>query len=574
MNNIITLREYLAKGAFVVPPYQRGYVWGKKPDGDKPDSVSYILNTLLQKFELTSNRTVFLQGITVTEKGQNVILIDGQQRTTFLYLLLVKCLDYQGDFSIQYDIRPESGRRLAALSPTADYSDYADAEYQDEAFFKKSICIIRQKLANILADGTRKAAFREFLLDDVRFLYIPIPESQATTVFTMMNGNREPMLQQDIIKAELLRLISLEENGSAETAWELDALRGRYAREWDKWVHWWDRQEVRSWLTIKGNQPLQELFVALDCADADGKPSFDAFVTKVLKLRTRQGAREAFDRMRRVQKRFEDAFNNSICHNYVGGIVRVLTDASKFIRWYFDNLTHPGLDLHSYYLCAFMGMSHDDIVSGKQVSRDKFNDFYDAIKADDIYNDGGRKPKAFNLLLRLNIDEDNLQERYFNFDAWANKSLEHIMAKSTVYHFDNGVCYLGNGSPYDGLITDKMTNRADMGTIPDPADPQGEPLPVTEHCIGNLVLLYDEENTKFGVKDFEEKKNIFLTGRYMPEKGDKYAEFKSRHLLHSIYKFASSDWGPSEIAANFAQTLSELRTTYKDLLTPEDEQQD
>ena len=50
---IITLRQYLEKtgenGRFVIPDYQRGYIWGQANlrDKKKEDSVNYMLNSLL-----------------------------------------------------------------------------------------------------------------------------------------------------------------------------------------------------------------------------------------------------------------------------------------------------------------------------------------------------------------------------------------------------------------------------------------------------------------------------------------------------------------------------------------------
>ena len=67
MNATITLREYLEKGkTFVIPNYQRGYVWGKKSKGKDLDAVSYMLEkSLIPGFK--NNMPIFIQGITVTE---------------------------------------------------------------------------------------------------------------------------------------------------------------------------------------------------------------------------------------------------------------------------------------------------------------------------------------------------------------------------------------------------------------------------------------------------------------------------------------------------------------------------
>ena len=88
-NNTYTLSEYVRlvkDGAFIIPSYQRGYVWGQEKPGQKKNSVLNILDTLIDGF--TNDKDVFLQGITVCEKDNDIILVDGQQRTTFFYLFL------------------------------------------------------------------------------------------------------------------------------------------------------------------------------------------------------------------------------------------------------------------------------------------------------------------------------------------------------------------------------------------------------------------------------------------------------------------------------------------------------
>ena len=96
-NNTYTLSEYVhllkQGGSFIIPSYQRGYVWGQEKPRLKKNSVLNILDTLIDGF--LNDKDVFLQGITVCEKGADIILVDGQQRTTFFYLFLkYLCLLY------------------------------------------------------------------------------------------------------------------------------------------------------------------------------------------------------------------------------------------------------------------------------------------------------------------------------------------------------------------------------------------------------------------------------------------------------------------------------------------------
>ena len=160
---IITLGEYLGKGkTFVIPEYQRGYIWGKNRKGEK-NSVENILTNLLQHFG--SGTEIFLQGVTVTETENDIILIDGQQRTTFFYLLL-KTLKYAHKFEIRYEIREASNKFLAQWTDNEDYwKEDPKEEYQDIFFFKKTVRTIKERLK-----GIDKGDFLVFLLEKIKFL--------------------------------------------------------------------------------------------------------------------------------------------------------------------------------------------------------------------------------------------------------------------------------------------------------------------------------------------------------------------------------------------------------------------
>ena len=115
-NNTYTLSEYVhllkQGGSFIIPSYQRGYVWGQEKPRLKKNSVLNILDTLIDGF--VNDKDVFLQGITVCEKGADIILVDGQQRTTFFYLFL-KYLEYNEYLRIVYAVRKESDNFLKNL---------------------------------------------------------------------------------------------------------------------------------------------------------------------------------------------------------------------------------------------------------------------------------------------------------------------------------------------------------------------------------------------------------------------------------------------------------------------------
>jgi hypothetical protein len=80
-----------------------------------------------------------------------------------------------------------------------------------------------------------------------------------------------------------------------------------------------------------------------------------------------------------------------------------------------------------------------------------------------------------------------------------------------------------------------------------------DPEKFSEHCIGNLVLLYGNNNSGFGNLSFAEKKVKFFNNE---------RSFESRNLLHTISSFASSTWTPKDIEASAQKTIRLLAKNY------------
>ena len=552
-SNTITLVEYLNKvdpnnGAFIIPSYQRGYVWGQERAGQRVNSVINILESLIDGFN--NKKEIFLQGITVCEDGNNITLVDGQQRTTFFYLLL-KYLNFNGHFSIHYAVREQSDTFLKEFSVAAilnaDYAKLNNEEFQDIYFFKKSIFIIDKYLKNI-----KKPDFMDYVKSKVRFLYISIPKEKATIIFSMMNGNKAQMLNEELIKSELLRSASLTSELSLISEAENTAIRSRLAREWDSWLYWWNDKEHQEFFHIQ-----TQLGWLLPLANNSDKISFEDFRKKNLETATVKSAKLVFKKMRLLQKSIEDAYNNPKTYNAIGAILHFRDTAARrftFLRWYFDQVANVDKDqmLKKYYDWSMLGINHEDIVD------DNLEKFYDArdefrtkLEDDLLYRTGYEV--AARWLLRLNIAEDSSQEsgegRKFDFEIWRERSLEHIYAKSKVAHVQDGV----NLSWDDKVLEDTSHIelwRHDIKYIKDDVE-----YTASEHSIGNLVLLYKDDNSRFNADRFQDKKDIFFRNV-----GDSL--FKSRHLIHTISIFANSDWTGEEIAKHKKEELETFDKQY------------
>ena len=561
IKNTIPLKEYIGKlkgnGRFVIPDYQRGYIWGQyNPNHfsqDGLDSVSFLVNSILKGFE--TKRDVFLQGITVhtIPSTNDIVLVDGQQRTTFFYLLL-KYLGYEGYISIKYDIREESNIFLKQLDiKSCTYNE--DDLFQDIFFFKKTINTFK----TLLDDKKEEHKdILDYILEHVKFLFIEIPAEKAKIIFSMMNGNKAIMLQEELIKSELLRCSSINTEYIKEA--ENLAIRSRLAHEWDKWLYWCNNEAVKFY--FKRNEQLGWLLPLIEDTE---DVSFEHFKNQCLKSGNVQEAKNIFKKIRLLQKSIEDAYSNPVTYNLMGAILCIRNKPERFVflKWYFKlvrDLNHDQAlnELYRYFNWAFINLTHKEII---EYNKEKYNEkrmaFLDALNKDDLYK--SEYETGARWLLRCNILEDCSQNnhlgRKFDFSIWEERSLEHIYPKSKVGHINNNTPLDYDDNPLSAEDQQNITLWREEIVYH-----KGLPDEVyaTEHSIGNLVLLYKNDNSKFNAADFEQKKSLYFT-----IKSD--SGFRSRHLLHTVSVFANSSWEGKDIAKHKKQEIEHFLNEYPEL---------
>src|SRR5574344_802658 len=174
-----SLCDYI-KRRIIIPCYQRGYIWGKEHGKEgEINSVLYMMNTLEEGYK--SKRDIFIQGITVVEDIDSYTVVDGQQRSTFFYLLL-KALEDPA-FEIQYNSSrgQYSQQWLECVDNKDPYKEEREDETQDIYFFKKTLRLIKEHSLFLNNKAENVCAY---LKEHVKFLLIPIKERMAITTFT------------------------------------------------------------------------------------------------------------------------------------------------------------------------------------------------------------------------------------------------------------------------------------------------------------------------------------------------------------------------------------------------------
>lgn len=586
-----TLKEYLypdsGKKTFVIPNYQRGYKWSVRL-AEEETSVENLIDSLLKGYKYGRNQQFFLQGVTVVEDGDKIILVDGQQRTTTLYLLL-RCLGIEyvtgeNDIALDYSVRKQSKDYVNNLkNPNFDFnSTDQENKIQDIYYFKHAITQINNVLSKEMLD---KEDFVRFLLDKVSLLYIVIDHSKAIRIFTMMNGQKACMHDEELIKAEMLHIVSLPEEKQdfsihmtiedafsiikevAATEWETNALRSKYAREWDKWLYWWNREDVKAFFNIhKPMGLLLEYYFRSKTRLANF--SFHSFKDNLLPDNDTKAVKGVFKELRDLHKTFEDVYNNPKSYNYLKCSLIASNgeteDRNNIITFFLENKKDTD-KLKTYAKWRLLGATHIEVteeytndptveggkVSNKEKRGEKARKMIRDLSQPCVYN--VYDDMLFKQLLRLNVEEYNKLNDgrgiKFDFSIWSNKSLEHIYPKSNFYHTetteDGKTVYVrGDGKHISQEETIELINSDTSFS---------DPSKYSEHCIGNLVLLYGRNNSEFGNLPFENKKKRFFNNE---------RSFESRNLLHTIASFANSKWEIEDIEKAAKETLRILSTDY------------
>ncbi len=569
MSNFKSVKKYFFsnQSTFVVPYYQRGYKWSLLKNKKKNklhlvvlfDDLITEFQASLYKGKISPNYEYYLQGVTVKERGIEIELVDGQQRTTSLFIVLcvLKNLgllepSYNLENKLLYKIRKSADATLQGFIRGVCEGN---EKIQDIAALKSAWNLTINWIKNI----SEKELFVEFLLNHVKLIYIKLDEKQnEAEVFSMMNQDKAEMTQTDLIKSNILRESSrqLFNNIDGNTdeignEWQINQLRGKLATEWDNWRKWWENDKhsrFTDFLSIKSfdketrqNEPLSALLKVywdLKHYKPEDKTSesltsnnlFEKFKSIIAdKDDIKIEAIEVFEGLRNVQKSIEEWYSNSDIFNYLGllfkgcGLEKKYEKTLELLNHYETGKPDFRKFLKKEYTIQMLNGEESSVLIKRLISE---NDVYHKE-----YTSVARH------LLRMNVVRSNRQKQKFDFSFYEEESYDADKIENSD---KRSLEHINPQTPKEALSDNEAQIELESLT----------------NTIGNLVLLPKGLNSLLKNKNFnDKKKDVF----------DKIISDNRNYGLwfHTLDVFGrNADWKAIDIIKNKETFKNEFENFY------------
>jgi len=324
------------KQNFLIPTYQRGYKWAAN-GGD--GQVDILMRDLYNAYRANSPR-YYLQFLTLKEKGDELEVIDGQQRLTTLSILF--CVIFRhlkdGDLTnfliakLKYQTRQNFieayiYNNIDVLLDSKDWNDFKTMhpvhDNQDVFFIFNAVRAIQAFLYDRVSDI---ADFNNYLCTKVS-LIVNLLEHSLDSEKVFVNVNKGVKLNdEDLVKGLLITRLPIELLGQKVRATEIEIneLRTNMGRQWDDLNAWASRKDIKSFFKAESsNNGHLEWLIKLAFPDIpednSGHPMFSYLDSQ--NSHDRVPAEQIFATIRRTKMMLNDWFEEPETSNLLGFVL-------------------------------------------------------------------------------------------------------------------------------------------------------------------------------------------------------------------------------------------------------------
>lgn len=390
------------KGNFFIPAYQRGYRWEK-------EHVQMLLNDVWEN----GDNNYSLQPVVVKKINDNTYeLIDGQQRTTTLYLILKymkQVLPFiELNFKLSYETREKSATFLDSIDEglkdeNIDFHHIYNAYQAIEEWFNDEKEDKNLKVINLYKYFGERVKVIWYEVDD---------KADSTNLFTRLNIGKIPLTNAELVKALFLS----KDNGiTYEKQLEISTT-------WDNIEK--DLQDNRLWYFLTNKAPrdfanrIELIFNLMANKGEDEKETFFTFYYFIEQIKQKESSLDVWDSILSYFLILKEWFEKRTIYHKVGYLVaigkplqEIITESQGKMKREFEE----GLD--------------QSIKNQLNLTRSNVLEL--------SYENSKDKSKIERLLLLHNVEtirslRDTSQFYSFDNHKRNNWSLEHIHAQQSV----------------------------------------------------------------------------------------------------------------------------------------------
>lgn len=497
---------------FIVPQYQRPYVW-------QEENIQELIDDLYYAFENKQNSEYFLGALVLkrtTEKEfREYEILDGQQRLTTLCMMMAVIRDLikkpQYKYTLSQMIYQEENELLKVPSrnrikyntrdKVKDFvKDYIIANgstrkrdlvnyHEDTNISVSNMAKAISTMHTIFDNKENLEAFAVFLLNNVLFIYVSTDNTEdAFRLFTILNDRGIPLSNADILKSINIGEIGEEDLDEYSKHWEY--LEEKYHKGFDRFLSF-----VRT-ILLK-NKPSSNLL--------------DEYEKNIYQKNILKKGKNTIDFLIELDGIYDKIIdlNDENLSNEYKNLVTIMKLGLHSDEWiptvlsYFLKFEYYNLDEFIKKLeYKFIG----DLMSNVSPSKRREN-LNNIIKTIEIVSKENMDILFENREL-FDIDK-NIFRKNINGDIYGKKYTKYLLLKMEYLMNDNSV-YLSN---YKEISIEHVLPQNPLKKSHWRRDFIEEQRKLWTNKLSNLVLISNKKNVKLANLDFKKKKEEYLKNR-------------------------------------------------------------
>lgn len=543
-NDIIPISDLFGDN-FMIPTYQRGYRWTRA-------QIEDLMNDLKEFAEPKNHNEGYycLQPLVVREDNNVYRVIDGQQRLTTIWILLL-CLDNKENNKETFRLRYERNDKLTEILDISfcNYEPYDGAPLLKSNISKKAIqkwndYVERQFHIFSKTEGNNNVesfhlfaswlfinnwlkdninALPKHIFQDICVIWHEVKGiEEEIKAFQNLNSGKIPLTNAELIKALFLSSYGIQ-NGGNQLRQEL------IAEEFDMVERQLRRDDFWYFLNERGEKPTSCIsFIFNLMQELDDNRLYEGqdlrnYLFFRDKINSLKSASKTWEQVMDIFHILEGWYNNPEIYNLIGFLraknnrsIKVIFQAylkCKTIDEFRNYLLYRCLETISWYDEKLKKQREEDVIA--------------YLKNNFRFDDN--KERAWNLLLLINV-------LTLNLESPEGKDHKRTISKFAFSDFHNCEWNIEHISPQNPVRSSAMTfPSVDDASLPpigaklreiederikNKIDPYVAVLTDSIMEISNLTFLTDHINKSIGNKNYDEKRDCVILkqsqGFYLP----------------------------------------------------------